>query len=220
MDKQLSSDHFEMYFSNNEFISNDKNKILEFQEQCYSKVVNTLGYDPKICIRLVLFNSSIECGISYDINTKPEDAKPKNAFCYLPNTIHATYNAEVKAIGCHEVAHLLLENMLRGFPAIQLDEGFAVFCDDYWDGLNLNDWVNKKSNKDQIGFYKEILATDEGFYKYGNDSYPIVGCYTQWLIRNKGIPFFINLANESLNNKQIHTKYIDGFITYLVNENK
>ena len=216
MKKQFESEHFDIFYNENIFINSEIDLIANYNEESYNKTAKKLEYDPHIRINLKLFETALACGISYDINTPPEKANPINAFCYSQNNIHATYNNEIKAIGCHEIAHLFIENMLNNFPVIQLNEGFSVYCDNYWEGCTISSWINKNISKEKIELYKEIITFEEAFYSNQNISYPILGSFCEWLIVKYGITFFKTLLQESISDKKVHIKYTNDFINEII----
>ena len=129
--RKKETENYLFFVLPNSLAETDIDKITDFQEKCFLKVCDILELKSSLKINCIFFNDPESCGRSYNINAEPDEKLCINAFCYTPNFIHATYNKKIKAIGHHEIAHLLLFEKLKGrTPNLILNEGFAVFCDD------------------------------------------------------------------------------------------
>jgi hypothetical protein len=199
---QHETEHYRFFFNDNDFIHNQLDFIGSIQEQAYSRVSLLLGH-------------SLNDKIRFNIFADPETVGPINAFCYYPTTIHATFNETIKAVGCHEVAHLMLYDWLKDWPVIQLNEGFSVCCDDWWDGMTLDAWLASRLSVENLDRFHDIIVSEESFNRDHNLSYPAAGIYSQWIIRIKGLESFKKLLRESLTDKEAHKVYLPEWMEEL-----
>lgn len=215
MQLRHESDHYRFYFDDNDFIRDNLVWLTDIQEKAYEKVSGLLEHTLPSKIRYCLFPDNLSCGRSYDIHAEPDSVTPINAFCYPPAGIHATFNETIKAVGCHEVAHLLLQDWLQGLPAIQLNEGFSVSCDDWWGGMNLDDWCAARLSADNVELFGKIMADEETFFRDQELSYPVAGIYSRWIIRNKGFALYRNFLQDSVADKNAHKRYLPEWLDNL-----
>lgn len=212
--QKRESDNYIFYYLPNSLAEKEIEKIIEIQEECFTEVCEILHHKTNMKIDFYLFNDPKSCGISYDINTNPENAPLINAFCYYPNNVHATYSERIKAIGKHEIAHLLLFEKLNIEPNLMLNEGFAVNCDGYWLRYDLYKWVNYIIEINLIDTMKALQDANY-FLEHNTFSYAIVGAYCKWKINKDGKDSYFNLLKVSCDNKNFVIPEIEEFIDFI-----
>ncbi|MBN2443999.1 MAG: hypothetical protein JXJ04_21735 [Spirochaetales bacterium] len=201
--KKMESDNYTFFVLPNSPAERDIEDIIKIQEKCFSRVCEILKHETDMKINIYFFNDPVSCGKSYNVNADPEEEIIINTFCYYPNNIHATYNEQIKTIGHHEVAHLLLFEKLHREPNILLNEGFAVYCDNNWWRLNLHKWAKYIHTTSLIDIDKTFQSVDY-FRQNSVFSYPLVGSYCKWKINKDGIDEFIEILKKSCSQSDFH----------------
>lgn len=182
-----TSDHYVFTYKEDSLAAKDIKKIVKIQEECFTKICNTLKVDFTEKINYFLLDSAEEVGKLYGIT------EPINGFAvWGENKIYAVYNDKIKCIGPHEDTHLIsfvINNPKSNF----IVEGLAMYFDEKWWGLDNDIWTSyyKDTNK---GLSISNLLINEEFDSLNCEiTYPIAGSFVKYLISKFGVDKFIQL---------------------------
>ncbi len=189
---QSKTSHFYFFYNKDTLAATEINIIEKKEEEAFESVSNFLaiGFNKKI--RFNLFSSPIEIlrrtgflsnGIAYPVR----------------RTIYAVYSIKVKALGKHEITHILAYKI--GNPPLFLQEGIAVSLDKNWLNKPLFSyfdktlWTYKKLRIEQI--FKEfnsLFLNPNRIKETSKDLlYPVSGLFVEFLINEFGIEKFKDL---------------------------
>lgn len=183
--KKTETLHYIFHYGESTPAERDIAQIAAGQEACYRYICRVLKIKPDFKIEYYLCDSPEEAGRLYG------DDEPCNGFTALPNRIYAVYNDTVQCVGFHEDAHIISYCINRpDCPAVR--EGLAMFFDRRWWGISNQDWTVYYLRKGLFtGVSKWI--DKEAFFSVDCDvSYPIVGCFTEYLILTHGMERFLD----------------------------
>ena len=182
-----TTEHYVFTYKENTLAAKDIKKIAEIQEECFTKICNTLKVSFTEKIKYFLLDSSEEVGVLYGINA------PINGFAvWGENKIYAVYNDKIKCIGPHEDAHLI--SFVINTPKSNfIVEGLAMYFDEKWWGLDNDMWASyyKTNNKDIS--ISNLLINEEFDSCNCEITYPIAGSFVKYLIARFGVDKFIQL---------------------------
>ena len=182
-----TTEHYVFTYKEDTLAAKDIKKIVKIQEECFTKICNTLKVDFTEKIKYFLLESAEEVGRLYGIN------EPINGFAvWGENKIYAVYNDKIKCIGPHEDAHLI--SFVINTPKSNfIVEGLAMYFDEKWWGLDNDVWTSyyKDTNKD---LSISNLLNNEEFCSFNCEiTYPIAGSFVKYLISKFGVDKFIQL---------------------------
>lgn len=185
---KIETAHYIFYYNENSKAEQDIDKITEYQEECFNHICSTLKVEPQFKLEYYLCNSPEEVG-----NFCGElcgDYEPCNGFADSPNKIYAVYNEEIQCIGFHEDAHLI-SYVINRPESVAIREGLAMYFDQTWWGVSNQEWVSRFLKTGQYISVVQLLD-DEIFYsKDCAITYPIMGAFTEWLIKSFGIEKYL-----------------------------
>ena len=182
-----TTEHYVFTYKEGSLAAKDIKKIVKIQEECCTKICNTLKVDFTEKINYFLLDSAEEVGRLYGIN------EPINGFAvWGENKIYAVYNDKIKCIGPHEDTHLI-SFVINNPKSYFIVEGLAMYFDEKWWGLDNDIWTNyyKANNKD---LSISNLLNNEEFDSFNCEiTYPIAGSFVKYLISKFGVDKFIQL---------------------------
>ncbi|HAX72651.1 MAG TPA: hypothetical protein DCY20_03935 [Firmicutes bacterium] len=181
--KQIS-DHYIFHYHTNSQAETDISRIIDVQETCFNYISKVLGIKFEHKIEYYLCQSKEEVGEFYG------DYEPCSAFARRPNKVYAVYNEDFRCIGFHEDAHLI-SYQINTPKSVAVREGLAMFFDKNWWGISNVEWVKYYLKTNQYESIKELM---EDHYFYNVDctiSYPIMGCFTEYLIMTYGMSQYL-----------------------------
>lgn len=223
LDLSLETEHYVFRYVSGSLAEKEIISIADEQENGYSKLKELFGYEMPLRIEFFLTSSPDENGEILNEIFEGMGPYPTNACCIGPNYVFAAYNDEVKAIGCHEDAHLF--SYMLCMPKSQLlSEGLAVFSDGAFWGRPNPEWVSEFLKNGSYISVRE-LASDENFWNTAPEiSYPISGAFVGFLIDRLGKesflckvyasdkPLFENLCELfGMNEDEIEKSFVNGF---------
>jgi hypothetical protein len=196
MKAKKETTHFIFYYQKDSTAERGIELIAKVSEESFSKIVKTLKLKkdfPKIKYFLYETNEDKLRATGDEGNANTNRVKFE---------IHAVYNDEVKAVGPHEIVHLLTNHL--GVPSYVLSEGLAESFEDYWTNetngelrrLNHDDWVKEFLNtKKYIPIVN--LFDDSRFWDYDDTiSYPESGSFVKYLIKTYGVDKILGLYKD------------------------
>ena len=179
--------HYVFTYKEDSLAAKDIKKIAKIQEECLTKISNTLKVSFTEKIKYYLLESAKEIGKLYGIN------EPINGFAvWGENKIYALYNDKIKCIGPHEDTHLI--SFVINTPKSNfIVEGLAMYFDEKWWGLDNDVWASyyKANNKDLS--ISNLLSNEEFDSLNCEITYPIAGSFVKYLINRFGVDKFIQL---------------------------
>lgn len=185
-----TSDHYVFHFQSGSLAEKEILLIAHEQEQCFSKICNTLKVAYPRKIHYYFTSSPLEIGRVFW-----EEGTPCNgvALCGRSESkIYSVYNETVKCIGSHEDTHLISFEI--NYPESDfIVEGLAMCMDDLWWGLPNEVWTAyHKHAHPELSI--NSLLDNTIFAKYGCIiTYPIAGAFTRFLIDTYGVDQFTEL---------------------------
>ncbi len=204
--KQFESEHYIFHYNSKTKAEQDISKIVSCQEACITYICNILNVTMPFKLQYFLCETPQEVGDLYN-------GEPCNGLAVYPDRIYAVYNNEIQCIGCHEDAHLIsfiFYDPNPNSPAIE--EGFAMYFDRQWWGINNFDWVKYYIKN---GYFVSIdkLFDENLFYNIDcSISYPIMGAFTEWLITFGGLEkysLFYRKRDQKVATIQIYGKTLE-----------
>ncbi len=191
-------------------------KIIDVHFNAYQEIKKYFSIeDFKIFYNI--FDNPIDCAKAewekYPSLFKNNELYPINAWARYPDNINFTFSNDIKAIGYHEIVHLVTYKYF-GFKSIQfLNEGIAVFFDDSWKGDDLHRLTNKQMKIEKI----ENILNDNIFDNMDNNiSYPLAGSFCKWLIEKYTINNFIKVYKQTRNNEfNDLEKYYKEYLSFI-----
>lgn len=100
------------------------------------------------------------------------------------NAVYAVYNDSIKAIGAHELNHVIVHNLWGSQGEKFLSEGFAVFSDNSWNGYNLHYLCKYLLKKGKLISLENLI---NNFSKYSSMlTYPQSGSFVKFLFETYG----------------------------------
>lgn len=183
--KEMETLHYIFHYGENTPAERDIADIAAGQEACYCHVCRVLKVRPGFKIEYFLCQTPEEVGRLYG------DDDPCNGFTVMPNRIYAVYNDTVQCVGFHEDAHIISYCINRpDCPAIR--EGLAMFFDRRWWGISNQDWTVYYLRKGLFPGMSEWVDKESFFSVDCAVSYPIAGCFTEYLILTYGIERYLD----------------------------
>jgi len=190
--KIQETEHYIFHYKSGSLAEKEIAQIIDLQENCFREITDTLEFVPKNTIQYWFCDTRKEVkevsGFEYEVNgvtyTTPENPR-----------IYAVYNEEKKCVGHHEDTHAISCQFATPNSAA-IVEGLAMHFDKVWWKIpnELCTYVYFKNGK-YIAI--ESLIENEGFYDMPDMiSYPVMGAFTSFLIRNYGIEKYRKLYQE------------------------
>lgn len=185
-----ASTHYVFHFKAGSLAEKEIQMITQKQEQCYSKICDTLQVEYPEKIHYYFTESPLEIGrVFWEEGTMCNGV----ALCGRSESkIYAVYNEAVKCIGSHEDTHLI--SFAINYPESDfVVEGLAMCMDGLWWGVSNEVWT---------GYYKNthpelsipLLLDNDFFAEHGCEiTYPIAGAFTQFLIDTYGMDKYLEL---------------------------
>jgi hypothetical protein len=186
--KSSKSEHFVINYLPNSTAASQSVKILDLLEKSYIKIIQELDLKISPVIKVYLYQTKKD-----KIRTTGEGANAhtnREKFEFF-----AIYNSKIKAIGCHELVHLLTNHL--GVPNYVFNEGLAEYFEDDWGAvwngklqfLPHDEWVRR------FVYGKSYVPINQLFedYKFlvldptGKYSYPESGSFIKYLVKKYGI---------------------------------
>ena len=194
MSEKKHSKNYVFHFHTNSKAANDINRIIALQECCFEYICKMLDINFQGPIEYFLCNSREEVGILEGSNIAGNGvANP------IEKKIYAVYNEEIQCVGSHEDVHVI-SHQLNEEGSYALGEGLAMFFDKNWWGIHNTAWTFFYINNDQYQKIVDLVDNDYFDWIDCSVSYPIMGCFTEYLILTYGIDRFKELY---------HSKYDD-----------
>lgn len=184
--------HYIFHYEENTPAQRDIADIAVMQEACFRYICHVLKVEPDFKIEYYLCQTPEEVGRFYG------DDEPCNGFTVMPNRIYAVYNDTVKCIGFHEDAHIISYCINRpDCPVIR--EGLAMFFDKRWWGISNQDWTRYYLSQCRIPDIGRWFDKKTFFAEDCAVSYPIAGCFTEYLILTYGIDRYLDFYGKNGN---------------------
>lgn len=185
-----ASIHYVFHFQPGGLAEKEIALIAQEQEQCYSKICDTLQVEYPEKIHYYFTESPLEIGRVFW-----EEGTPCNgvALCgRSENKIYAVYNEAVKCIGSHEDTHLISFSI--NYPESDfVVEGLAMCMDGLWWGVSNAVWAAYYKNT-QPELSVRLLLDNDIFAEYSCEiTYPIAGAFTRFLIDTYGMERYLEL---------------------------
>jgi len=100
------------------------------------------------------------------------------------NAVYAIYSKDLKAVGAHELNHIIVHNLWGSQGEKFLSEGFAVFSDSMWNGCDLHSISKYLLKKKKLLSIQELIGN---FSKYSSMvTYPQSGSFIKFLYETYG----------------------------------
>ena len=202
------SDHYIFHVHYGSLAQKDLDEIIDYQEHCLRYMLKVLKLNLDDKIQYFLCESLDEVGMYYG------DYIPCSGFTRDPFEIYVVYNKKQKSIGFHQDA-LLIANLINRPSVVGIREGFAMFFNKKWFGLENVEWVLYALEMNQYVSIQRLMK-NEYFYDYDPYlTYPIVGAFTQYLIMTYGMEKYLSFyrLNEVSVNKRFKDIYGEGLKT-------
>ena len=180
--------HYIFHYNENSKVEQDINEITAYQEECFEHICSVLKVVPQFKLEYYLCNSPEEVGRF--CGELCGDYEPCNGFADSPNKIYAVYNEEIQCIGFHEDAHLI-SYIINRPECVAIREGLAMYFDKTWWGVSNQVWTGYFL---KTGRYISVVKLLDDAIFYSGDcaiTYPIMGAFTDWLIKTYGIEKYI-----------------------------
>ena len=183
-----ASPHYIFHFQAGSLAGKEIMSIAQEQEQCYSKICDTLQVEYHKKIHYYFTESPLEIGHVFW-----EEGTPCNgvALCGRSESkIYAVYNEAVKCIGSHEDTHLI--SFAFNYPESDfVVEGLAMCMDGLWWGIPNEVWAAYYKNTHPELSIKSLLDNDI-FAAHGCQiTYPIAGAFMRFLIDTYGMDKYL-----------------------------
>lgn len=193
MQVKRESKNYIFHYEDDSIALRDIDQIIDTQENCHSHICQVLKVDQVAKIHYYLCDSPDHVGQIYG------DNEACNAFNDMKDTIYAVYNDQLQCIGFHEDAHII-SAMAYGIPDyIFFREGLAMYFDKVWLGMSNLVWTYYYLEKDPELSLQNFLDRD-AFHNLGYMiTYPISGCFTDYLIMTYGIDKYLDLYQHLAN---------------------
>lgn len=164
-------------YERNIYSKKDIEDIKRITQEAVLKILKLISEEkyPKV-IQYIIFSSKEHMkeltGFSY------------NAFSYPRlNAVYAVSEKNIFAIGAHEFNHVIVENMW-GKSEDWLEEGFAVFSDNEWNGIDLHPLNKFLYDKKKTISFNQLI---NDFNKYPSlITYPQSGSVVKYIYENYG----------------------------------
>lgn len=198
--KQFETEHYIFHYGEGTQAEADILDIAAGQEACFRYICRVLQVIPDFKIIYYLCDSPEEVGRIYG------DDEPCNGFAVMPNTVYAVYNSQVRCVGFHEDAHLVSYLINRpDCPAVR--EGLAMYFDRRWWGIGNLDWTCYYIEKDLYLPIHRLLDKEQFFAGDCSVTYPIMGAFTEYLIRVYGMKAYLEFYSQSDMAKAMETVF-------------
>ncbi len=188
--KRFESEHYIFHFEEATKAEQDINTIVEHQEACMRYMCAVLDLCLPLKIQCFLCDTPEKVGLLYN-------GEPCNGLAVYPDKIYAVYNEQVQCIGFHENAHLI--SLLSYDPnpdSPAIEEGFAMFFDRKWWGIDNLDWAGYYIKRGKFVPVDRLLDANHFYTVDCAISYPIMGAFTQWLISVGGLERYLRFFRK------------------------
>lgn len=173
-----STEHVIYYYENNSFAQTKIEYIKSKTEEDFASILTLIGEDeyPHEITYFLVDSRERMCELV---------GSETNA-CAFPrhNSLYAVYSEKIKAIGEHELNHVIAHNLWGSQGETWLSEGLAVYSDNDWWGNDLHSLCKYISVKNKL------LTLDELISSFGSHSpmitYPQAGSFVKFLFENYG----------------------------------
>lgn len=180
--------HYFFHYNENSKAEQDINEIITFQEECFEHICSVLKVTPQFKLEYYLCNSPEEVGKF--CGELCGDYEPCNGFADAPNKIYAVYNEEIQCIGFHEDVHLI-SYVINRPENVAIREGLAMYFDQTWWGVSNQEWVERFLETGQYVSVVQLLDEESFYAEDCAITYPIMGAFTDWLIKSFGIEKYL-----------------------------
>ena len=184
------TEHYTFRFAPGSLAEREIEDISGEQERVYGKLVDLFGFELPQRVEYLLTESPKENGAALGEMFGMEEAYPTNGCSIGPNYVLATYNDQIRCIGCHEDAHLFSYRLCK--PKCELlSEGLAMYADGEFWGKPNEEWAREFLKS---GAYVSIreLASDEKFDAIPSEiTYPMAGAFVGFLMETLGKKRFL-----------------------------
>ena len=202
--KQYETKNYRFNYNENSKAERDILEIAKYQESCYEYICNVLKIEPNFKIEYFLCDSSEEVGRIF--GDAYGDYEPCSGFVDLPNKIYAVYSDALQCIGFHEDAHVI-SYLINRPNSCAIREGLAMYFDRKWWGIQNLDWTGYFIKMNQFVSIDQLLD-DDVFFSYDcTITYPIMGAFTDWLIKTYGVDKYIQFYKCSDVKSGINEQY-------------
>jgi len=182
------SKHFVVHYQPKSTAEAELAQILDLLEKRYNKIIKELNIKIRPTIKCYLYQTKkaklLATGEAANAHTNREKYE-----------FFAIYNTSIKAIGCHEIVHLLTNDI--GLPNYIFNEGLAEYFEADWTTkiddklitLPLDKWV-QRFIKDKEYISVTELFNDCEFWELdpnGTISYPEAGSFIGYLVDIYGV---------------------------------
>jgi hypothetical protein len=182
-----STPNFNFYFEENSWAAKNSHWVKENAEESFRRVLSLIGekeYSNKIHYFIV--GSRLRMKDLIGRETNGEAFPNRNLICAIANDT-------VKALGAHELFHVMSMN-LWGVPEEWLSEGMAVYSDNNWWGNDLHSLVKFLSEKRKLIRIKDLISS---IRSYDNMiSYPEIGSFVKYLYETYGLAKIRNIWKD------------------------
>lgn len=181
-----SSKHFYYYYESGTLAQDRINYLKEKSESDLSEVLKQIDSSEYNSVIYYFFLPSLERMVTLIDHKTNACAFPRH------NSLYAVYNDKIKAIGKHELNHLIVHNMWGSPSEKWLSEGFAVFSDNKWHGEDLFELTKYLFEKGKLlpitevihsfSSYSPMIKYPESgsFFKYLHETYGIADIKSLW----------------------------------------
>jgi hypothetical protein len=182
------SEHFVVYFQPGSTAQKELSKVIDTLENDYKRIVDELDIKIRPTISCHLYQTKKAKLLATGESANAHTDRKKFEF-------YAIYNTKTKAIGCHEIVHLLTDHL--GHPNYLFNEGLAEYFEINWTGM-LNHKLTTMSHDQWAQCFIENdsfipiikLFNDHIFWELdpsGVISYPEAGSFIKFLVKRYGI---------------------------------
>lgn len=190
LDRLWETEHYVFRYAAGSLAEREIGAIAAEQEQAYEKLADLFGFELPQKIEYLLTNAPEENGQALSELFGMEEAYPTNGCSIGPNYVFATYNDQIRCVGCHEDAHLFSYRLCK--PKCELlSEGLAMYTDgDFWGKPN-RQWVREFMEDGRYIPLRELVS-EEGFCAHPTEiTYPIAGAFVGFLMERLGAKRFL-----------------------------
>jgi hypothetical protein len=125
-----ATEHYLFHYDKDSPAAGDIAAIADFQEKCHTNIMTALNKSVDLSIHYTFFDNPFDCGKLYR-SMNPEafagdTPVSVNGFAWYPDQVYATYNEKIKAIGHHEVVHLVMYQLNGQIVCRLLTEGACI----------------------------------------------------------------------------------------------
>ena len=185
--KSLSTAHYIFYFESASLAEQEISAIAEEQEHCFDRICNVLDVKYPGRITYYLLDSAEKVGVLFGVD------EPINGFAVLGESkIYATYNQDIRCIGCHEDVHLI-SSVINIPKSDFLLEGLAMYFDETWWSISNEIWACYYKKKHCALSIQDMILNKDFYACDCMVTYPCAGAFIKFLINHYGMNSFIAL---------------------------